>query len=116
MAPTRASGAADSIPPPGPTRLRWSSATPSSFAPASAAAYPGVPPGGFSSGRLENSGEHLPLPHALGTTIFSSLFDTNPPWPITPDGYGFSLVRATTALDPDSPAAWRPSANLGGSP
>jgi len=48
-------------------------------------------------GKLDNNGEKLALTHALGTNVFSFSYDTRPPWPITPDGYGFSLVRANIA-------------------
>jgi hypothetical protein len=86
--------------------------TPAAFA----TRYPGVAFQGVFSGKLDNGGEKIALAHTLGTNVFSFSFDTRPPWPVTPDGYGFSLVRASTALNPGVPAAWRPSANLGGSP
>jgi hypothetical protein len=81
-----------------------------------AAKYPGVTVNGVYSGKLDNGGEKLALAHVLGTNVFSFAFDTRPPWPITPDGYGFSLVRVNAAGDPDAPASWRPSAAPGGSP
>ena len=84
--------------------------------PAFAAKYPGVTVNGIYSGKLDNSGEKLTLTHLLGTNAFSFSYGTEPPWPITADGYGFSLVRANLAGDPNAPASWRPSANTGGSP
>ena len=81
-----------------------------------AARYPGIAVDGLFSGRLDNGGETLALAHVLGTNVFSFRYDNRPPWPITPDGYGFSLVRARLDVDPDRPEAWRPSANPGGSP
>lgn len=81
-----------------------------------AAKYPGVALSGIYSGKLDNAGEGLTLAHVLGTNVFSFSFANNPPWPITPDGHGFSLVRANLAGDPGSAASWRASANVGGSP
>jgi len=81
-----------------------------------AAKYPGVILNGIYSGRLDNGGEKLTLAHSLGTNAFSFQYETDPPWPITPDGYGFSLVRASAAGDPDLATSWRQSANAGGSP
>jgi len=78
--------------------------------------YPGVTLNGVYSGKLDNGGEKITLAHALGTNVFSFAFGTSPPWPITPDGFGFSLARADVAGDPAAPASWRPSANPGGSP
>lgn len=78
--------------------------------------YPGVTVNGVFSGKLDNSGEKLTLTHVLGTNAFSFSYATVPPWPLTPDGYGFSLVRAESGGDPSLPASWRPSANSGGSP
>lgn len=47
----------------------------------------------------------------------SVMYDDDPPWPISPDGFGFSLVpRDPSAPDPASPGAWRASANVFGSP
>jgi hypothetical protein len=83
---------------------------------AMAAKYPSVTVNGFFAGRLDNAGEELSLAHLLGTNAFSFSYNNAVPWPITPDGYGFSLVRASSNNDPDEPQSWRPSANLGGSP
>ncbi len=78
--------------------------------------HPGVTVHGAYSNKLDNGGEKLTLAHVLGTNVFSFSYNNAGPWPITPDGYGFSLVRANLAGNPDSPTNWRPSANLGGSP
>jgi hypothetical protein len=78
--------------------------------------YPGVAVNGVYTGKLDNNGEKLTLAHILGTNVFSFSYNNAVPWPITPDGYGFSLVRANVNGDPDSSSSWRPSANLGGSP
>lgn len=81
-----------------------------------AAKYPGVTVNGIYSGRLDNGGERLSLAHLLGSNVFSFRYETTPPWPVTPDGYGFSLVRANTGGDPEAATSWRQSANAGGSP
>ena len=78
--------------------------------------YPGVSVNGIYTGKLDNNGEKLTLAHVLGTNVFSFTYNNVVPWPITPDGYGFSLVRANVNGDPDLPSTWRPGANLGGSP
>lgn len=78
--------------------------------------YLGLQPNGVYSNKLDNGGEKITLAHTLGTNILTFSYNNAVPWPITPDGYGFSLVLANANGDPDSSANWRPSANLGGSP
>lgn len=78
--------------------------------------YPGVAIKGVYTGKLDNAGEKLTLDHVLGTNIFSFSYGTTSPWPITPDGYGFSLVRANLAGAAGAAASWRASANQLGSP
>lgn len=78
--------------------------------------YPGVTVNGVFSGKLNDGGEKLTLRHVLGTNVFSFAYNNTVPWPITPDGYGFSLVRANLAGNPDSSSSWRPSSAIGGSP
>src|SRR5262249_52982657 len=77
-----------------------------------ASKYPGVPISGVYSGKLDNSGEKLTLSHLLGTNAFSFSYGTQPPWPITPGGYGFSLVRADPSGSPASTDNWRASASI----
>lgn len=43
-------------------------------------------------------------------------YDTDTPWPITPDGAGHSLVLAHPSLGEDHPEAWAQSDRIGGSP
>lgn len=83
-----------------------------------AARYPGVPVHGVFSGRLDNSGERLTLSHPGGTTVFSVAYGQRAPWPVAPDGFGFSLVPRDPGLAqaPDKGASWRASAFAGGSP
>jgi hypothetical protein len=80
------------------------------------ARYPGVTVDGVYTGKLDNGGECITLAHLLGTNVFSFSYGTRPPWPMTPDGYGFSLVSTGSAQDPALASGWRPSAQLGGSP
>lgn len=80
--------------------------------------YPGVPVDGAYSGQLDNSGETLTLSFPLGGNVFSITYDDQAPWPVTPDGHGFSLVPKQPGLTqaPDNGAKWRASALPGGSP
>jgi hypothetical protein len=83
-----------------------------------AAKYPGVPLRGAYSGRLDNGGENLRLIQFLGSTLISVTYDDRAPWPVTPDGQGFSLVPVNPDANPDSNDArnWRASSAAGGSP
>ena len=81
------------------------------------AVYPGVQVNGVYSGRLDNGGESLSLTHALGGRIFSMNYNDDIDWPISPDGYGYSLVQKNPVTQaPDKGTAWRASAEVGGSP
>jgi len=75
------------------------------------AKYPGLVVNGIYSGKLSNSGDTLTLTYPYGTNIFSFTFGTRAPWPVTPDGYGFSLV-----MDEVNPGHYRASSQIGGSP
>lgn len=83
-----------------------------------ASRYPGVTIGGVYSGRLDNAGEGLRLIVASGGTVLSVTYNDRAPWPVTPDGLGFSLVpvNPNANLNPDDARSWRASASPGGSP
>ena len=83
-----------------------------------AAKYPGVLVSGVYSGQLDNSGETLRLSTAFGNTVLSIAYNDRTPWPLAPDGYGFSLVPRVSGVNPnsDNGAHWRASSNPGGSP
>lgn len=83
-----------------------------------AAKYPAVSLKGVFSGSLDNSGETLTLAHPLGVTIFSVNYNDALPWPMTADGFGFSLVQKNPNLSqaPDDGTKWRASTAVGGSP
>ena len=74
--------------------------------------YPAVRVDGVYSGKLSNSGETLTLVNVNGAPIFSVSYGTQPPWPSSPDGTGFSLVPVNPNLNPDpsNPLNWRASA------
>lgn len=80
--------------------------------------YPGVPLGGTYTGQLDNSGENLTLNFSSGSILFSFTYDDQSPWPVTPDGQGFSLVPKLPGESPapDNGTKWRASAQSGGSP
>ena len=76
----------------------------------------GLPIVGVFRGNLNNGGEQLTLLSEDGlTTLFSVNFDGADPWPEAADGDGHSLVLSDPT-NPGSPASWRPSVALGGSP
>jgi hypothetical protein len=80
--------------------------------------YPGVPLAGLFTGRLDDGGETLTLSHPSGAEIFSVSYGDRAPWPVTADGFGFSLVPIRPDVTPPSNdgAKWRASSQPGGSP
>ena len=80
------------------------------------ARYPGVTVGGVYSGKLSNSGEAITLIAPSSTIIFSFTYGDSPPWPISADGSGNSLVPKNTIYDSSDGTNWRASANIYGSP
>lgn len=80
------------------------------------ARYPGAPYHGVYLGKLSNDGEKIRLLRPDGTTVVSVEYDDDPPWVISPDGMGFSLVNMEVDGNPDVASHWRASAALFGSP
>ncbi len=80
--------------------------------------YPGVTVDGVYTGKLDNGGEKLAISHVLGGTVLSVTYSDSLPWPITPDGFGFSLVPVLSNPGGDANEAsyWRASTVAGGSP
>jgi Lamin Tail Domain len=80
--------------------------------------YPGTPVTGVYTGHLGNDGDTVTLKDIGGTTIVSCTYSDRSPWPTLPDGSGNSLVPVDPSSNPDpnNPANWRASTNLGGSP
>ena len=83
-----------------------------------ASRHPGVTVNGVYTGRLANSGETIALSHPLGAQVLAFTFGDLTPWPVTPDGFDFSLVPVNPNANPDfdDPKNWRASSALGGSP
>ena len=81
-----------------------------------AARYPGVSYDGIYLGKLSNSGEKIRLKNAEGTTVISIDYDDDPPWVLSPDGLGYSLVNVNLSGDPDDAMNWRASRDVHGSP
>jgi hypothetical protein len=73
--------------------------------------YPGLIINGVYSGKLNNDGETLTISHPAEGEVVSVTYGDRAPWPVTPDGFGFSLVLA----DP-STGTYRASASSLGSP
>ena len=68
--------------------------------------------------RLSNSGETLKLSYGAGIPIIEFEYQTEEPWPGTPDGEGYSLQFAhrSSGMDPANPEHWKASAHTGGTP
>ncbi|RPI05648.1 MAG: T9SS C-terminal target domain-containing protein [Ignavibacteriae bacterium] len=75
-------------------------------------------PFGRYSGQLSNAGETLVLQTAAGDTVFTLTYSDQYPWPNSPDGSGYSLIRnpETMALDQNNPDSWCASQRLHGNP
>ncbi len=59
--------------------------------------YPGVLVNGVYTGKLDNGGETLAISHPTQGEIISVTYSDRGPWPVTADGFGFSLVLADAA-------------------
>ncbi|MDQ8202835.1 lamin tail domain-containing protein [Pelagicoccus sp. SDUM812003] len=84
-----------------------------------ASVYAEVSPFGEYEGQLANSGETVGLVDGLGRQVARLSFGDKSPWPVTPDGFGPSLVLKDESLSEiawTDPAAWRASSRIGGSP
>lgn len=75
------------------------------------AKYPGLTVNGIYSGRLDNAGETLHLSTPVGETVLELTYNDAPPWPVTADGLGWSLVLADEIA-----GTYRASTMAGGSP
>ncbi|MBN1419112.1 MAG: CotH kinase family protein, partial [Planctomycetes bacterium] len=72
-------------------------------------------------GNLDNGGETLRVRDdgpGFPATVDILRYDDDAPWPVRPDGLGYSLelIDPSADLDNDPPEAWRTSRRLGGSP
>ncbi|MBI2927241.1 MAG: lamin tail domain-containing protein, partial [Verrucomicrobia bacterium] len=78
--------------------------------------YPSVAVGGIFDGNLSNGGESLALVDRTGRKVVSLTYDDEGGWPIDADNGGRSLEIIDPDGDPNDPANWRASVQLGGSP
>jgi hypothetical protein len=78
--------------------------------------YPNVLVSGIYEGHLSNQGEEIILRDYSGQVISSVAYDDENSWPLTPDGWGDSLMLVDLEADPNDPRAWRASSQLYGSP
>jgi hypothetical protein len=74
--------------------------------------------GTFGEDNLSNDGEQVKLSLGAGTPIFDFTYGISDPWPLPPNGAGYTLtLRAPAALqDPKLPSSWRSSHVSGGTP
>ncbi len=79
--------------------------------------YPFAPDGEY-NGQLDNGGETIILQTSKGDTIINLTYDNNYPWPHSPDGSGYSLVRKPERLydDENDPSGWCSSVYIHGNP
>jgi hypothetical protein len=75
------------------------------------AKYPGITVNGIYTGRLDNGGETLRLSTPTDLTVLEVTYKDSPPWPVTTDGMGWSLV-----LNDSVAGTYRASTAAGGSP
>ncbi len=82
------------------------------------ARYPGLVVDGLYTGKLDNNGENLTISHPLGTEVTSVDYKDSGAWPLTPDGFGYSLVAKDPNANPNpsNPTSWRASTSPFGSP
>lgn len=68
------------------------------------------------SGSLKSGSGKLTLVHRNGGVFFELAYDSQTPWPVSPDGAGHSLVLARPSYGERDVRAWDASATVGGSP
>lgn len=69
--------------------------------------YPGLTVNGIYTGKLSNSGETIAITHPGGIDIVSVTYGDLAPWPVSPDGYGFSLQRIDPTANGNDPVNWQ---------
>ena len=65
---------------------------------------------------LPNDRGTIQLRHRTGAVFLEANYDTQPPWPVSPDGAGHSLVLARPSYGEGNVEAWAASDAVGGSP
>jgi hypothetical protein len=75
-------------------------------------------PFGRYSGQLGNAGDTLVLLSNTGDTVMHFSYGDEYPWPSSPDGLGYSLLRIPDKLyqDPNNPESWHASLMIHGNP
>jgi hypothetical protein len=75
-------------------------------------------PFGEFNGQLNNGGDTLVLETSTGDTIINFTYDDDYPWPNSPDGSGYSLIRKPDRIfeDPNDPTCWCASQKIHGNP
>ncbi len=68
----------------------------------------------WTDGALNNGGEKVILADNLGRVVDSVAFDDNAPWPMSPDGFGPSLVFCDPSLDNSVADDWSASLDFAG--
>ncbi|MFA6404254.1 MAG: CotH kinase family protein [Salinivirgaceae bacterium] len=78
----------------------------------------GLVASGNFAGNFTNSGEEVIIINSKGTVVMDFTFNDTDPWPIEPDGLGYSLVSkmANPDDDPNESNYWKSSAVIHGSP
>ncbi len=71
--------------------------------------YPGVVVNGLYTGKLNNDGETIAIVHPNAGAIISITYGDRAPWPVTANGFGFTITR-------DVSGEYRASAALFGTP
>ncbi len=97
---------------PGAVLVLANSTSPAQFA----ARYPGAVVFGYFGGSLDNGGERIAILDRDGNTVTAVNYDDEAGWPTAPDGGGYSLEVIDPRGDLDSPANWRASSALNGTP
>ena len=65
---------------------------------------------------LSNSGETLELSDSVSNQVDIVKYNDDPPWALTPDGFGPSLSLIHPWMDNNLAESWYPSHRLGGTP
>jgi hypothetical protein len=68
------------------------------------------------TGRLDNAGERIDLSNGGGGIMLMLRYGNEPPWPVSPDGSGHSLILAKLGGDPTEASTWAPSTFINGTP
>jgi hypothetical protein len=68
------------------------------------------------TGSLPNSSGKVQLKNPVGAVFLEANYDSRPPWPVSPDGGGHSLVLSRPSFGENDPRAWSASDQVGGSP